>query len=62
MGELNMLSDYCFCDEAHIAKWKLATEYMTSALKKMRQKDDFSQEQILSFQGDVDKFAQVWMQ
>jgi hypothetical protein len=62
MGELNMLIDYCIVDVSDAAKWKLATEYMTSALEKMRQKDDFSREQIISFQGDVDEFAQVWMQ
>ena len=62
MGGLNELIDYCILEEADIARWKLATKYMVSALKKMRQKDDFTREQILSFQGDIDEFSQLWMQ
>jgi hypothetical protein len=59
-GGLNELIDlYCILEEVDIGRWKLATKYVVSALQKMRQKDDFTSEQILSFQGDIDEFSQL---
>jgi hypothetical protein len=48
-------------DEERKLRFCRATDRINIALKKARQKDIFTTEQILSFQNDVDEFAQDWL-
>ena len=61
MLNLGALIDLCIIDEEDLRKWKHCIPLINRALKKLRQKEDFSDEQILSFQKDVDDFFQVWI-
>ena len=62
MDSLDIMVDVCVVDEGRKASWMRALDQYRIAMVLLRKKDDFTNEEIASFQGHADKFFQVWLQ
>jgi hypothetical protein len=58
---LDNLIDLCLPDDELATKWKICIGHYRNAMELMRQKDDFTDEQIFTFQKACDDFFQIWV-
>jgi hypothetical protein len=56
MDSLAIMVDVCVVDEGRKASWMRALDQYTVAMVLLCKKDDFTNEEIASFQGHANKF------
>lgn len=61
LNKLELLIDISIVDEERKTKYLEAINFLRPSLVLLRQKNDFTNEQIQEFQKGVDKFFQIWV-